>query len=468
MNRRSLWWSWWGSTLAILFALWIALPSQLTIPALPIGTPQVTMAVPRPSLQRLGSTYQVPANIPLGLDIQGGTQVTLAADMSGIPESDRPVALESAAEVIRRRIDLFGINETTLRTSVFQDQYTLMVELPGIQNPQDALELIGQTAQLQFWELTPVSLPDEEADATASALLAGLDSTFAPTQLGGQHLQRSTVQFDPQTGQPVVALTFNPEGAQLFAELTERNVGQPIGIFLDQQPVSSPLVNQPIYGGQATITGDFTLEEAELLATQLNAGALPVPISVLEQTSIGPSLGQASLEQSVRAGFIGLVLVAVFMILIYRGAGVIALLALIAYAILTLALYKLIPVTLTLPGIAGLMLSIGMAVDANILTFERVKEETRAGADWSTALKRGFGRSWDSIKDANIATLIVCFVLFNPFEWGFLHTSGPVRGFALTLALGIAVSLLTGVYYSRLLTQLFLRPPQSWLRKERT
>lgn len=466
-----LYWKFLGCILIILLAGWVAWPNTLRLnftplqPVIPQLPAELTVQKSQINLTTLGIPFRTDVPLQYGLDIQGGTQVTLEADMSTIPEADRETALKSVVEVIRRRVDLYGVAETNIRTAVFQDQYRLVVELPGVNQPETALQLIGQTAQLKFQELqveeaTLSAETDPEATPTATAQLVD-------TGLGGDQLSRATVQFDPNTGQPVVSLEFTSDGAQLFAEITERNINQPLAIVLDDQVVTAPMVNQVIYGGQAQITGQFTVEDAETLATQLNAGALPVPIKIVEQTTIGPTLGQASLEKSLFAGGVGLLLVAFFMIFLYGWSGFLAVIGLLAYGIITVALYKLIPVTLTLPGIAGLMLSIGMAVDANILTFERMKDELRANKPWRRVIKDGFGRSWDSIKDANLATLSICFILFNPLEWGFLHTSGPVRGFALTLALGLAVSLFTGVFFSRLLIQLFLAPPKAYREEQK-
>jgi preprotein translocase subunit SecD len=447
----------------LIFATLVALPETTTISLqgpksfFESAVPSVGQKVPAAVAVEKGEfslmSFGIPVsiNMPLqtGLDIQGGTQVTLEANMSEIPEADRDTALNSVVEVLRRRVDAFGVAETNIRTAVFQDRYQVVVELPGIDQPDQALQLIGQTAQLGFRELNP------SLEATQASLL-----DFKETGLGGKQLHRALVQFNPQTGEPTVSLNFTPEGSTLFAEITERNINKPLAIFLDEAPLSFPIVNEAIYGGQAMVSGQFTLQAAQTLAAQLNAGALPVPITVVEQTTVGPTLGQESLRKSFTAGMLGLLIVATFMIWLYGRAGVIAVIGLISYGILTIATYKLLPVTLTLPGIAGLMLSIGMAVDANILTFERMKEELRSGKSWKEAIRLGFGKSWESIKDANLATLTVCFILFNPLEWGFLHTSGPIRGFAFTLALGIGLSLLTGVFFSRLLIKLFLAPPK--------
>jgi preprotein translocase subunit SecD len=319
------------------------------------------------------------------------------------------------------------------------------VELAGIKDINQAIDLIGQTAQLDFRELPK--------DATQAATY--LD--FKPTGLTGKDLSKSEVKFDQNTGQPTVGLTFSAEGAKKFTEITGRNVGKPVAIFLDQLRVTAPTVQEQITTGDAIISGQFTLDEAKKMSIQLNAGALPVPIKLIEQRNIGATLGSESVQKSTQAGLIGLLMVIVFMAAYYGRLGILADIALLIYGLLTLALYKLFPVTLTLPGIAGFILSVGMAVDANILIFERMKEEIRAGKSRVVAMELGFGRAWDSIRDANICTLITCFVLFNPFNWPFLNVSGMVRGFALTLGLGVALSLFTGIVVTRTLIRTFYR-----------
>ena len=388
--------------------------------------------------------------IKQGLDLQGGTQVVLEADMSKLDSADRQDALDSVREVISRRVDLFGVSEPVIQTSIQGESYRLLVELPGVKDIDQALELIGSTAQLEFYEQKEIDNPQ----ATSPAKM----TTFVPTGLTGKHLVKSQVEFDPNTGKPVIGLQFNEEGAKLFEEITGRNIGKPVAISLDNYPVSNPppIVNEKISGGRAVINGEFTPDEAKQMSIQLNAGALPVPVKVLQQRNIGASLGQESVNQSLTAGAVGLGLVMLFMFLYYGKLGLMADIALIIYGLITLALYKIIPITLTLPGLAGFILSIGMAVDSNILIFERMKEEIRRGKSWNTAMELGFGRAWDSIKDANVATLITSFILFNPLNWNFLNTSGLVRGFALTLALGILISLFTGVIITRTLLRVFL------------
>lgn len=262
------------------------------------------------------------------------------------------------------------------------------------------------------------------------------------TGLTGKQLKRATVQFDQQSGEPIVGIQFNNEGTDLFSKLTEQNVGKPIAIFLDGGLISSPTVAQKIVGGEATITGRFTVAEAKTLAQRLNAGALPVPITLLSQNTVGATLGEVSLEQSLFAGLIGFLAVALFMIVFYRFPGVIATVALLIYTAIALALFKVVNVTMTLAGIAGFILSIGMAVDANVLIFERMKEEIRRGRPIGSAVDEGFKRAWNSIRDSNASSLITCAILY----W---FGSSIVRGFALTLALGILVSLFSAITTTR-------------------
>lgn len=382
-------------------------------------------------------TFTRELKIKKGLDLQGGTEVILDADMTNVSPADRADALESAKEVISRRVDMYGVAEPVIKTLVSGDSYRMSVALPGVANPEEALALIGQTAHLDFRELGKT--------ATAAATVGD----FVTTDLTGKDLKRAVVQFDQQSGQPAVGIQFTDEGGAKFAAITGRNIGKPLAIFLDEYPVSTPTVQTKIEGGQAVINGQFTLDEAKNLAITLNAGALPVPISVLKQQNVAPTLGEASVQKSLLAGGVGLATVALFMVMNYGYLGLVADLGLVIYGLLTLALYKLIPITLTLPGLAGFILSIGMAVDSNILIFERMKEEKRKGNDPQASLELGFGRAWDSIKDANVATLITTFILFNPFDWTFLNSSGMVRGFALTLGLGIAISLFTGIFVTR-------------------
>lgn len=381
-------------------------------------------------------------NIRQGLDLQGGTEVTLEANMKDIVASDRSDALDSAKEIIARRVDLYGVAEPSIKTVVSQDTYRILVALPGVTNPEEALALIGQTASLDFYEM-PV--------ATDSPTYADL----RPTGLTGKDLKKTSVGFNSQNGKPEINLEFTEDGGKKFGEITSRNIDKPVWILLDGQILTAPTVQQAIMDGKAVINGEYTTQEAKNMVITLNAGALPVPINIIKQQNIAPTLGETSVTDSLKAGAVGLALVALFMIMNYGWLGLIADLGLVIYGLLTLAVYKLVPITITLPGLAGFILSIGMAVDSNILVFERMKEESRKGNDWLGSMELGFGKAWDSIKDANIATVITTFVLFNPFDWNFLNSSGMVRGFALTLFLGIAISLFTGIFITRNLLRAF-------------
>jgi len=383
--------------------------------------------------------------IKKGIDLAGGTHLVFQADMSAITSENRQAAIDAAKDNIEKRVNLFGVAEPVIQTSKVGDDYRLIVELAGITDINQAIDLIGQTAQLDFRELP------QEATQAATYF------DFKTTGLTGKDLRKSEVKFDPNSGEPQVGLEFNNEGTQKFADITSRNVNKRVAIFLDELPLTAPNVQEPITSGDAVISGDFTLDEAKKMSIQLNAGALPVPIELIEQRNIGATLGAESVQKSIQAGLIGLLMVIIFMAAYYGRLGLLADVALIIYGLLTLALYKLIPVTLTLPGIAGFILSIGMAVDANILIFERMKEELRAGKSRIAAMELGFGRAWDSIRDANVCILITCFILFNPFSWPFLNTSGMVRGFALTLGLGVILSLFTSIVVTRTLIRAFYR-----------
>ena len=429
-----------------LIALFVALPHRRPI-NLSFGPLKTDKSIVLPGVKYTfrGQDYENNFDLKLGLDLAGGTHLVFLADTSGIDAARVQDALEAAKAAIEKRVNLFGVAEPNIQTSEFEGQYRIIVELPGIDNPAEAVSLIGKTAQLQFAQIEQVGESEEEG------------VNIVPTDLTGADLETASVVFNQSgTGEPAVSITFSQEGGEKFAAITENNIGKPLAILLDGQVVSAPVVQEKITGGVAQITGDFDIDSAKELAIQLEAGALPLPVELVEQRTIGATLGAESVAKSVRAGVVGLVAVLVFMILSYGRLGLVADLALIIFGILTLALYKLIPVVLTLPGIAGFMLSVGMAVDSNILIFERFKEE-REKRDFEDAMEISFGRAWDSIRDANIATLFTAFILANPLDWQFLNTSGPVRGFAITLALGIGISLFTGVVVSRNLLRVFIR-----------
>lgn len=268
-------------------------------------------------------------------------------------------------------------------------------------------------------------------------------SPWKNTGLSGKQLENAAVEFDQQTGSPLVGITFDSEGGDLFGKLTQANIGKPIAIFLDGSPISTPVVQTAILGGRAVITGNFTLEEAKLLAQRLNAGALPVPVTLLSQQTIGPTLGSSSLQMSIFAALIGFALVAGYMIAYYRLAGLFSVIALILYAFLNLAIYRIFDVTITLSGIAGFILSLGMAVDANVLIIERMKEEMAAGRDFIGVIQEGFARAWPAIRDGNVSTLVVALVLY-------IFSASFIRGFALMLAIGVFVSLFTAITATRI------------------
>ncbi|MBI3289883.1 protein translocase subunit SecD [Candidatus Microgenomates bacterium] len=421
-------------------SLFAALPRQINIQDREINLPEISWQVGQYSFSR-------DLEPKLGLDIRGGSRIVFEADMSKVDPQDRDSALTSAKETVERRVNLFGVSEPVVQTSKIEDKYRIVADLPGVTDVTQAVNLIGKTAQLFF---ATVEQQEETSQATPSAVLL-------PTDLTGADLTRAQVEFDSNTGKPLVGLQFNETGAKKFEEITAKNISKPVVILIDNQIVSSPTVNEKISGGRAVITGDFAIPEAKQIVTLLNSGALPVPLDMVEQRTIGPTLGQEAINKSVFAGVIGVLAVALFMVLYYGRLGIIATVALLMYGVFALAIFKSIPVVLTLPGVAGFLLSIGMAVDSNILTFERYKEEIRRGLGIRDALEAGFGRAWDSIRDANIATLLTSFILFNPLNWEFLHTSGPVRGFAATLAIGVLLSLFTGVVVTRTLLRTFVR-----------
>lgn len=425
--------------LLVVAATYISLPSKFSVFGKNFNRPDLNLKIGNFALAKK-------FDLKLGLDLAGGSQLVFEADTANIPADRRTSALEGVRNVIERRVNLFGVSEPTVQTSEFEGKHRIIVELPGISNSKDAVNLIGQTAQLIFMEVK--ELPAEKG-ATPS-------STLAPTDLTGADLKSASVQFDSQTGKPAISLQFTDDGGKKFEDITGRNVGKQVIIVLDNAILSQPVVSEKIIGGQAQISGTFTIDEAKALSVQLNAGALPVPVKLVQETTIGATLGAESISQSILAGVVGISMVALFMLLSYGKLGLIADVGLIIFGVITLALYKLIPITLTLPGIAGFMLSIGMAVDSNILIFERFKEE-RLIRSIPNALETSFGRAWDSIRDANIATLVTCFILWNPLDWSVLPSSGPVRGFAVTLALGIAISLFTGLFVSRNLLRVFIR-----------
>lgn len=397
--------------------------------------------------QYLNLKYLPQRDFKLGLDLQGGTHLVYEADLSGVKAEDYESSMQGLRDVIERRTNVFGVREPMVQVQ----KQRLIVELAGVTDPAQAIEMIGQTPYLEFRQQKVNYQEIIENNQKIQETGEGeMEDPFEATPLNGKYLKKAELAFDQTTSfKALVSLEFNDEGAKIFEELTEKNIGKPLAIYIDGIPISVPIVQGRIAGGKAQISGDFTIETAKALARNLNAGALPVPISLISQQSVGPTLGQISLEQSLRAGILGLLAVVVFMIIFYRLPGLFASLALVVYAILNLALFKLIPVTLTLAGIGGFILSIGMAVDGNILIFSRMREELRQGKTFSTAFEEGFRRAWPAIWDGNFTLLIVALILF----W---LGSSFVKGFALTLVIGTLLSMFSAIFITKNFLRVFV------------
>lgn len=455
--------------IVIALAIWIVLPTNPGI--------------------RL-SFFERDIKIVQGLDLQGGLRVLLEADLPQDQEipSDK---LNAARDIVENRVNGLGVSEPLVQVA---GSRRILVELPGIGDPEQAVATVKETGLLEFIEMdaqdftyiqTGVSITTDfgitsteqepsgkseetavptEAEGIAPTEQAAGSDVSTPSEPGeetrifhtvmtGAELLDAAVTQDPNTGDIVVAFDLTDEGSAIFGDYTSKHVGDFLGIVLDKKIISAPRINQPITGGGGVISGQFTLEQANSLAVQLRYGALPVPLKVVENKTVGPTLGQDSLQKSTLAGLIGLGVVIAFMALYYRLPGIVADLALLVYATITFALFKLIPVTLTLPGIAGFVLSIGVAVDANVLIFERMKEELRSGRTLRQSIDLGFSRAWPSIRDSNLSTLITCVILY----W-FGNTFGAsiVKGFSITLALGVLVSLFTAITVTRTFLHLVL------------
>ena len=397
----------------------------------------------------------------LGLDLQGGTHLVYQADLSNIDPEDYTDSMQGVRDVIERRINLFGVAEPVVQINKVGQHYRLIVELAGVKDSARAIEMIGLTPSLDFREeRDPAETENIIADQRESfeKLQQGItltpfeekqlqeDPYFTPTRLTGRYLKSAQLQFDQQTYQAQVSLEFDEQGSIMFENLTKNNVGKRIAIYLDGAGISAPVVQEAISGGKANISGDFSLDEAKELVQRLNAGALPVPINLINQQTIGASLGSVSLEKSLKAGLWGFLIVLLFITFYYRLPGLVASLALLIYVVLVLAIFKLISVTLTLAGIAGFILSIGMAVDANVLIFERLKEEIKTGKSLGGSIDEGFQRAWPAIRDGNISTIITCLILF-------IFATGLVKGFALTLGIGVLMSMFSAI----VVTKSFLR-----------
>ncbi|MFA6190618.1 MAG: protein translocase subunit SecD [Candidatus Staskawiczbacteria bacterium] len=411
----------------------------------------------------------------LGLDLQGGVSLVYQADLSSV--DNKTTAMSGLRDVIERRVNMFGVSEPVVE---IQGTDRLQVELPGVTDVEQAIKMIGETPYLEFDEQRTEAESKPIIDKIKEleeAQKAGKDITtikdweialqnpyFKPTELTGKYLTKAVVLFDQTTYQPQIQLQFNDEGAKIFEEITARNIKKPIAIFLDgasiidtngdekidAQDNYAPIVQDKITGGRAVITGDLSSQTANSIALRLNSGALPVKIgSPISQDRVGPTLGASSLQKSLTAAIFGLLAVVIFMIIFYRLPGLLASFALVIYVAITLSIFKLIPVTMTLSGIGGFILSIGMAVDANILIFARMKEEIKLGKGLDQAIQEGFKRAWPSIRDSNINSLIVCAILF-------VVATSFIKGFAFTLALGILVSLFSAIFITRIFLMVFV------------
>jgi preprotein translocase subunit SecD len=407
----------------IALAIWVDLPTN-------------------PGIQLGGFSREIETR--LGLDLVGGVQALLEADLPADTPVD-PEAMQTARTIVENRVNGLGVNEAIVQLA---GDRRIVVELPGETDPQRAIETIKQTGLLEFVDMGANPIPEGtviETDFGATDGASSGEGQVWHTVMTGQVLRSVQVSRD-ELGRYAVSFELNNEGTRTFADFTSQNVGRYLGLVLDKEVISAPQVQTPITDGAAQITGNFNQETANALAVQLRYGSLPIPLQVVESKTVGPTLGEDSLQRSLEAGVIGLGIVILFMALYYRLPGILADFALAAYALITFAIFKLVPVTLTLPGIAGFVLSIGVAVDANVLIFERLKEELRAGRSLRQAIDLGWDRAWPSIRDSNLSTLITCLILF---WFGSAFGASIVKGFALTLAIGVLVSMFTAIIVTR-------------------
>lgn len=389
----------------------------------------------------------------LGLDLAGGSFLTYEVDLSRVDFKDRDSVVGGLRDVIERRVNLFGVSEPRVYSENSAGKNRLVVELAGIKDVSQAIKEIGSTPFLDFREVV---------EESSSSL------TFIPTELSGRYVKGAQISRDPTTYAIEIDLTLNDEGAVIFQNITKRNVGKSLCMFLDNQLIipdspldSCPRVQGEISGGRAKITGQFTIERAKEIVKRFNAGALPAPITLINQQTINADFGKDALTKAIFAGAIGALAIIVFMLIYYRGLGVYASVALLMYIALTLAVFKVIPITLTLAGIAGFILSMGMAVDANILVFERTKEELKKGLSRGAAIEEGFKRAWTSIRDSNVSTLITSAILYY-------FTSSFVKGFALTLFIGVVVSMFSAITITRTMLRIFLKNNPSFLARKQS
>jgi preprotein translocase subunit SecD len=379
----------------------------------------------------------------LGLDLNGGTHLVYKADISSVTKGEIGISMQALRDVIEKRVNAFGVGEPIVQIEQGgilgsdEAQEKLIVELPGVTDIDKAVAMIGKTPVLDFRTLVKGESEalNARTDITDEQKAIEFQKLFKPTGITGRLLERAVLEFNTTTGEPSVSLNFNAEGKTLFAKVTKENVGNIVGIFLDNQAKSLPTVREEIRDGKAVISGAFNVEEARLLVRDLNYGALPVPITLLSTQTVGASLGQSALNGGIRAGMSALIVIAIFLVIWYRLPGFIAVISLGVYTILMLAVFKLFSITLTAAGIAGFILSIGMAVDANILIFERMKEELRLGKNISDAMHEGFARAWNSIRDSNTSSIITGLILY------YFGSTSVIKGFALVFLVGVIISL---------------------------
>jgi len=460
--------------LLVAISVWIALPNN---PGIKVdlngdGAPEIDK----------------PISVRQGLDLAGGVRVLLQADVP--PNTTLPAgAMSEVQRIIEERINATGTLEPVVQ---LRGDRRIIVELPGEVDPEAAVKLIRQTALLEFVDfgnnpppagtIVQTDLAKSTGEATATAeptTSATVEATTEPTSqptaeattapdatatpegpvyhtvMTGDILQTADVTFQRTINKPIVSFVLTPKGQEEFGKYTTEHTGQYLGIVLDGVVISAPRINEPITGGSGIIQGSFTLDEATTLATQLRYGALPVALKVESTSTVGPTLGKISVDQSIRAGIIGIIVVLIFILVYYRIPGIAAALALLTFAVLNFAIYKFIPITMTLPAIIGFLISVGTAVDGNILIFERMKEELRHGASLRRAVDAGFSRAWTSIRDSNFSTIIICAVLY---AFGTSFGAGAVRGFAVTLALGLLINLFTAITVTRTFLHFILMP----------
>lgn len=394
------------------------------------------------------SSFFKDSDFHLGLDLSGGSHLIYEADISAIDPSEVDDSMEALRDVIERRVNIFGVSEPIVQVQgsgfVAGDSEKLIVDLPGVTDVEQATAMIGQTPLLEFRIEAPEGAAQQATVDENGQLTIDIDSLYIATPLTGRYLKRANLEFDQTTREPIVSLQFDETGTDMFATITRNNIGKTVAVYLDGAALTTPVVREEIPNGQAVISGGFNPQEAKQLVGRLNSGALPVPISLLSKQTIGATLGHDAVDAGVKSAIIGFLAICLFLLFWYRLPGIAAIIALSIYVAVMLALFKLIPVTLTAAGIAGFIISIGIAVDANILIFERLKEELNDGKSVKEAVSSGFSRAWTSIRDSNLSTIISASILF----W---FGTSLIKGFALTLGMGVLISMFSAILVTRIL-----------------